>query len=476
MDHPPPRTFCRLPLVLWLILAVALGLRLWGACRGNLTFDERAHWALAETIDLRPGSLHLVSRSVDHPPLSIYTLKLSSLLFGTSDLGLRMLHLLAGTLTVVPVYLLGKRIFSPTAGLWAAGLLAVDQFHASWSRVFMPEVLMLAAASLVLLQYVRTLKTGRTRDFVLLGVLLGVAYLAKEPSLWLLAALWLVPLIARTHRRLLRRPAWYLAHGVFLAVIAPDLIWNLSLGTESYLFRNAAMLDRSWAISLKSFSLYLGELLRFVAGANVLDKGYIEGNVYVCHWPAGLLYLAAIAAVSVRWFARRRQTDHTASFAAGGTAGRALLLVVFFVVFVCGLIMPGGERFDPFWWASISLIPAVVCAGWVLTVASWRSIAIRVVAVVLLIGLGARSVTMLWYPGKKEPRTTVEKIVTDFIARADKAIERGDLDEAQNRFVYVLNIGGPNADAYHGLARVANLQGRRDRAIWWSRKGRTWGK
>ena len=385
MDHPPPRTFCRLPVALWLILAVALGLRLWGAYRGNLSFDERAHWALAETIELRPGSLHLVSRSVDHPPLSIYTLKLSSLLFGSSDLALRMLHLLAGTLTIVPVYLLGKRVFSSTAGLWAAGLLAVDQFHASWSRVFMPEVLMLLAASLVLLQYLRTLETGRTRDVVLLGVLLGLAYLAKEPSLWLLPALWLVPLIARAHRGVFRRPAWYLAHGVFLAVIAPDLIWNLSQGTESYLFRDAAMIDRSLGISLKSFSLYLGEVFRAVAGADVLDKEYAAGNVYACHWPAGLLYLAAVAA------AMRRRAE----------PGVRLLLAVFFVIFVCGLIVPGGERFDPFWWASISLIPAVVCAGWMLAAAGRLGTGIRLVALALLIGLAPAACTCSGFPARR---------------------------------------------------------------------------
>ena len=64
----------RLPPILWLILALALALRLFGAWRGNLIFDERAHLALAETIDLRPGHVHLVSRTLDHPLLSIYHL------------------------------------------------------------------------------------------------------------------------------------------------------------------------------------------------------------------------------------------------------------------------------------------------------------------------------------------------------------------------------------------------------------------
>jgi len=95
---------------------------------------------------------------------------------------MRMLHVLAGTATVATVYFLGKRIFSENAGLWAAGLLTVDQFHAGWSRPFFPEVLLLLFAALTLLQFLRVLEASTTRNCVLLGVLLGLAYLAKKPG------------------------------------------------------------------------------------------------------------------------------------------------------------------------------------------------------------------------------------------------------------------------------------------------------
>jgi len=227
------RTCLGLPKILWLILAVALAVRLLGAANANLIFDERAHWAMARTIDFHPQTFHLVSRTLDHPLLSIYVLKLGSLLFGTSDFGLRILHLAAGALTVVPVYFLGRRVFSERAGLWAAGLLAVDQFHASWSRVFMPEVLMLLFGTLALLQFLRALEKDRGRDFALLGVLLGAACLAKEPSVLLWAGLWIYLLITPKYRSLLRRPRWYLANAVGVLVIAPDVIWNAMLGTEA---------------------------------------------------------------------------------------------------------------------------------------------------------------------------------------------------------------------------------------------------
>ena len=439
----------RLPKTLWLILAVALLLRVVGAWRANLIFDETAHWALAQTINFQPDGLHLVSRSLDHPLLSIYVLKLGSLTFGTSALGLRLLHLLIGTATCVGVYFLGKRAFSEGAGLWAAGLLAVDQFHASWSRVFMPEVLMLLFVSLALLQFLRVAQSGTTRSYLLLGVLLGLAYLAKEPAILLLPIFWTCLLVTPEYRHVLRRPAWYLAHGVFLLVIAPDVIWNLTQLTESYLYRDAAMAAEPIRLSLKSFSLYLGEVFRCLIGADVLDVDYAQGNVYACHPVAGILYLAAIvAAVGNRKAPPVR-----------------LLLVTFLFVFVIFLVMPGGQTFEPFWWASISLIPAVVCAGWVLDWASGGGRLPTLAAVLLLAYLGVHYLPVAWRPGPyHHTPPTVDKFATDFILEGYELLDRGEVRQAESRFIYALNIGGPRAGAYCGLALVAGRRGRPEKA------------
>ncbi|MBN2475930.1 MAG: glycosyltransferase family 39 protein [Pirellulales bacterium] len=438
----------RLPTTLWLILLVALALRLLGAWHANLTFDERARVALAETIDLRPGHLHLVSRTVAHPPMSIYLMKLSGLAFGTGDLGLRMLHVVAGTLTVLLVFFLGRRVFSERAGLWAAALLAVDQFHAGWSRVVLTEVLMLLFASLVLLQFLRVLESGTTRRFAVLGLLLGLAYLAKEVAILLLPVLWIYLLITPRHRRVLRRPTWYLAQGVFLAAVAPDVIWNLVQGMESYLYRDLMFASEPFHISLKSLSLYVGELFRAWFGDPALDVEYEQGSLYTCYWPAGVLYLGAVTTAVVR------RKDPAVR----------LLLVMFTVIFGAFFLLPGGDRFEPFWWASMSLIPAVVCAGWALDWAA-RSGRMPALAALLLIGLlGAHYVPVALRSGEAQPRATVRQFVDDFLRRADAALRRGNLREAESRYVFMLNLGGPNAEAFYGLATVAAMRGQTEKA------------
>jgi len=437
----------RIPKILWLILGAALVLRLLGGWRANLIFDERAHLALAETISFQPESFHLVSRSLDHPLMSIYLLKLSGVLFGTSDFGLRILHLLIGTLTVLPVYFLGKRTFSEKAGLWAAALLAVDQFHASWSRVFMPEVLLLFLTSLVLLQFLRAAEADTTGSYLLLGLLLGLSCLAKEPAILLIPMLWTYLLLTPEHRRVLRRPAWYLAHGVFLAVIAPDVIWNLTQLTESYLYRDAVMAAEPVRFSMKSFSLYLGEAFQAVIGGDVLGddyRDYLDGNVYACCPVAGALYLAAVAAVLGK--------RHCPAV--------RLLLVAFLFVFVAFLFMPGGKPFEPFWWASMSLIPAVVCAGWIL---DWAASGGRVPALAGFLLLGYLALDYLpaaWREGPCQSRDTVEDLAASFLEEGNGKLDEGELRQAESRFIYVLNIAGPHADAYLGLARVAEQRAR----------------
>lgn len=464
------KTRAALPRTLWVILAVTLALRLVGAWRANLTFDERAHLALSDTISLQPGHLHLVSRSLDHPFLSIYILKISSLLFGSSDFSLRIFYVLAGTLTVLCIYSLGRRVFGQRAGLWAAALLAVDQFHFGWSRVFMPEVWLMLFATLVLWQCLRTLEDETTRNFVTLGALLGLAYLAKEPGILLVPALWLVLLATPRSRRWLWQPRWYLAHVVLLLVILPDLAWNMSQWTDSYLHRGAAFLSEPFKLSLKSFSLYIGELF-LALRPNVLDSDYYDGGLYVCHWVAGVLYLAGVTAALPRW----REVNVR------------LLLATFVLVFGVFTLLPGGTRFDPFWWASISLIPAVVCAGWLLDrvtggapaiaeageaapgtrswpARAWRRPIPGLVAVTLTVYLALHDVPLAWKPGPFVPRPTVADLVRNFTNVGNAAVDRGLLDMATLQYIYVLNIGGPNRDAYIGLARIAELRGDRQRA------------
>jgi len=118
---------------------------------------------------------------------------------------------------------------------------------------------MLLLAALALLQFLRLLDNSTLGNCLLLGGLVGLGYLAKEPAILLLPAFWIYLLLSPADRPLLRRPGWYLAHAAVLLVMAPDLAWNAAQGTESYLYRDLALASEPLRLSLKPLSLYLGE-------------------------------------------------------------------------------------------------------------------------------------------------------------------------------------------------------------------------
>ncbi len=80
-------------------------------------------------------------------------------------------------------------------------------------------------------------------------------------------------------------------------------------------------------------------------------------------------------------------------------------------------------------------------------------------------GLGIATAGAMLNPGPYEPRACVQDFADDFLAKGREALQRGDLQNAESRFIYVLNIGGPRADAYFGLAQIALERHQPDKAL-----------
>ncbi len=69
-----------------------------------------------------------------HPPVYYILLHLWTMLFGTSEAGLRGFSLFCGVLAVPLMYLLGKRVWNPRSGMIAAFLLTISHFHIHYSQ------------------------------------------------------------------------------------------------------------------------------------------------------------------------------------------------------------------------------------------------------------------------------------------------------------------------------------------------------
>ncbi len=74
-----------------------------------------------------------------HPPLSPLLIAASIKLLGNQSWVWRIPSILAGTLSIFVVYLIGKKAFSKTSGLIAASLLAFDGISLAQSRIAMSD-------------------------------------------------------------------------------------------------------------------------------------------------------------------------------------------------------------------------------------------------------------------------------------------------------------------------------------------------
>ena len=226
--RPPPSPAPTVPLVFaFLKLALqALAITNYGYFRDELYYIA--------------CSKHLAWGYVDQPPFSIALLALNRALFGDSLVALRWLPALAGAGTVLITGLLVRAL---GGGRFAQGLaclcallppmwLAVDHFFSM--NAF--DTFFWSLAALLLL---RALEGGRTRMWVLLGVVLGLGLLNKASMLWFGGGAFLGMLLTR-HRRALLTPGPWLGAALAGLIFLPHVLWQVQNGWPTLEFmRNA---------------------------------------------------------------------------------------------------------------------------------------------------------------------------------------------------------------------------------------------
>ena len=148
----------RAPLVLGALLIVALILRLWTLPRDSLWVDEAYTLAIS---NLPLSQLWTVPFDT-HPPLHFSVVKLFDA-FLDGEWASRLPSVIAGTLTVLPIYALARRFFNPAGALLSAAMCALtftQLVYANNGRNYALVVFLLAVALYVLVRFVQALEAG----------------------------------------------------------------------------------------------------------------------------------------------------------------------------------------------------------------------------------------------------------------------------------------------------------------------------
>ncbi len=201
---------------------------------------------------------------VDIPPLSPLVLTLTTALLGHSLLAIRLPAALAGAATAFVTgrmarFLGGGRY----AELIAAACLLVGPGYLILLGFFSMnafEVLAWACAEyLLLLALASDTATERTRRLVLLGGLLGIAALNKHTSVLFAGALGL-GLVLSPSRGMLRSSGPWLAAGLMLLVLLPNLIWQTShdwISLRYYLGQGSRNVDTPVLLGIANQALFV---------------------------------------------------------------------------------------------------------------------------------------------------------------------------------------------------------------------------
>jgi 4-amino-4-deoxy-L-arabinose transferase-like glycosyltransferase len=229
----------------WVLAAVFAVHFAFGSAVG-LSVDE-AHYLLY--------AAHPALSYFDHPPL-VGWVQWPLLQVTTSTVVLRLIPGVLYLASAVLVYGLAQRLQGPgvdahRAGLWAVLALALAPLLHVLGIGLLPDTLLMFFAAALMWQTMHLMQAAqvqRTGPWLVLGVLLGLAGLAKYTAVLFAAALGVCLLVVHGWQ-LLRNPRLWMAVLVALAMVSPVVWWNAQNQWISFTYQAQHGSGSAWQAS-----------------------------------------------------------------------------------------------------------------------------------------------------------------------------------------------------------------------------------
>ncbi len=230
----------------------------------DLSPDEAYYW---------DWSRHLDWGYYSKPPMIAWIIGASTWLFGNTVLGIRLPAALLSTLSLIPLYLLSKRLFNEKVGL-AAVLISISNPGAC-----LPGFVMTIDAPLLFFWslglytlWLALEEPQRPLWWIITGIVTGLGLLSKQTmaAFWALAAIYV--LANRNRRALIKRPWPYLAIGIFLFSLLPVILWNEKHGwiTLEHTAHHFEGLEKDGGFHLKTFLQFVGSQFGIISPVSFL--------------------------------------------------------------------------------------------------------------------------------------------------------------------------------------------------------------
>ena len=164
---------------------------------------------------------------VDHPPLSVYFLSLSRLIFGESLFAIRLFPAFAGAFTVLLTGLLVRKLGGGKSAVILASLAVIfAPIQLGMTTVYSMNCFDILLWTLLAFIVILIVKDNKPKWWIVLGLLMGLGLLNKIGMLWFGFGFFLALLLTKLRRNLITKWPWIAGALAFL-IFSPFIIWNV---------------------------------------------------------------------------------------------------------------------------------------------------------------------------------------------------------------------------------------------------------
>src|SRR5215467_433354 len=238
-------------------IALVTCFRLWYVRCIDLVPDEAYFWV---------WSKHFALSYRDKGPLVAWTIGVSTHLFGDTVFGIRFFAVLLSAGTAFQLFRLAERLYDDRTAFWCVGVAAVIPLFAVGSILMTIDPLSVFFWAWGANLSWSAFETGKTRYWVLLGLAIGVGFLAKFINIVQLIGVALFLCWSRPHRHFLfsrRSLATLCAFGV---TSFPVFWWNVETGwLHVQALHERSGIQHSFGIHPWQFLQYLDEIFSVVS-------------------------------------------------------------------------------------------------------------------------------------------------------------------------------------------------------------------
>lgn len=202
----------------------------------------RVSVVLGQTVDEAHYVLYgknLALSYFDHPPLVGWVQWLFQFVPVNDLLQARLPAILISLLTshLIYQYLLNKNVSQKNTVLAVIALNLTPMFN-TMSVALLPDTLLMPLVILIIQYTEKILANSSTKNWLTLGLLLGLAGLSKYTAIVFVPALIIIFMLKNKWRELLK-PSLWLGGLLAVALVSPVLIWNLQNDFASFKYQTA---------------------------------------------------------------------------------------------------------------------------------------------------------------------------------------------------------------------------------------------